>query len=49
MLKNLTFMFKNLHLAKAEVFFVLPVVPDVDELPGVAVLFVAVEQSLLIL
>ena len=42
-------MLKDLDLAHPKVLLVLPVVPDVDELAGVALGVVAVEQSLLVL
>ena len=46
---RLTFVDEDLDLAEAEVLLVLAVVPQVDELPAVALVLVAVEQRLLVL
>ena len=40
---------EDLDLAEPEVLLVLAVVPQVDELPAVALVLVAVEQRLLVL
>ena len=48
-LRELTFVFENLDLALAKVLLILAVVAQVDELAGVALVLVAVEQRLLVL
>ena len=42
-------MFEDFDFAKAEVFFIFPVVSQVNELAGMTLVFVAIEQGLLVL
>ena len=42
-------MLEDFHFAESEILFVFPIVPDVDKLPGMTLVVVAIEQGLLIL
>ena len=46
---KVTFVLEDFDLAEAEIFLVLPVVTDIDKLASVTLVFVAVEQCLLVL